>query len=126
VFATDDLQGAAREAMRPFLALYVGGLGSRKQNSTKTRPLGCYGVEAMRQAVSRITHGRQALGGSCGPDGWLIDQVRCRLRPTWCAGRLEVYSERLRDGHARGHPVAFTAEDRMKQVCGSVAELAAS
>src|SRR5207302_1678000 len=31
VFVTDDLQ-RARDAMRPFIALYVGGMGSRKQN----------------------------------------------------------------------------------------------
>ena len=31
VFVTDDLAGA-RDAMRPFIALYVGGMGSRKQN----------------------------------------------------------------------------------------------
>src|SRR6202140_794367 len=31
VFITDDLE-AARNAMRPFIALYVGGLGSREQN----------------------------------------------------------------------------------------------
>src|SRR6202045_4236296 len=31
VFVTDDLP-AARDAMRPFIALYVGGMGSRKQN----------------------------------------------------------------------------------------------
>src|SRR5215218_8081850 len=31
VFVTDDLEGA-RNAMRPFIALYVGGMGSRKQN----------------------------------------------------------------------------------------------
>ncbi len=31
VFITDDLE-AARNAMRPFIALYVGGMGSRKQN----------------------------------------------------------------------------------------------
>src|ERR1700722_17030389 len=31
VFVTDDLK-AARDAVRPFIALYVGGMGSRKQN----------------------------------------------------------------------------------------------
>src|SRR5437588_9705988 len=31
VFVTNDLQ-AARDAMRPFIALYVGGMGSREQN----------------------------------------------------------------------------------------------
>jgi F420-dependent oxidoreductase-like protein len=31
VFVTDDV-GAARDAMRPYVALYVGGMGSRKQN----------------------------------------------------------------------------------------------
>src|SRR5215208_2456899 len=31
VFITDDVE-AARDAMRPFVALYVGGMGSRKQN----------------------------------------------------------------------------------------------
>src|SRR5438128_10593300 len=33
VFVTDDL-AAARDAMRPFIALYVGGMGTRKQNSS--------------------------------------------------------------------------------------------
>src|SRR6202040_4021146 len=31
VFITDDLE-SARDAMRPFISLYVGGMGSRKQN----------------------------------------------------------------------------------------------
>src|SRR5690348_6385772 len=31
VFVTDDIE-RARDAMRPFIALYVGGMGSRKQN----------------------------------------------------------------------------------------------
>ena len=31
MFVTDDLE-KGRDAMRPFIALYVGGMGSRKQN----------------------------------------------------------------------------------------------
>src|SRR5438874_5459654 len=43
VFVTDDLQ-RARDAMRPFIALYVGGMGSRKQNFY-TQLVSRYGFE---------------------------------------------------------------------------------
>src|SRR6202451_3103873 len=44
VFITDDLQ-SARDSMRPFIALYVGGMGSREQNFYN-RVVQRYGFEA--------------------------------------------------------------------------------
>ncbi len=61
VFVTDDLQ-AARDAMRPFIALYVGGMGSRKQNFYNQ--LVCrYGFEAEAARGPGPLPRRQARGG---------------------------------------------------------------
>jgi alkanesulfonate monooxygenase SsuD/methylene tetrahydromethanopterin reductase-like flavin-dependent oxidoreductase (luciferase family) len=52
VFVTDDLQGA-RDAMRPFIALYLGGKGSRKQtfyNNLVQR----YGFEAAPKTIQDL------------------------------------------------------------------------
>src|SRR5213080_5451414 len=49
VFVTDDL-AAARDAMRPFIALYVGGMGSREQNFYN-RVVQRYGFEAEAKTI---------------------------------------------------------------------------
>ena len=52
VFITDDLQGA-RDATRPFVALYVGGMGSRKQNFYNQLMVR-YGFEAAAKEVQDL------------------------------------------------------------------------
>ena len=52
VHISDDL-AAARDTMRPFLALYIGGMGSRERNFY-TEQAGRYGFEG-RPARSRST-----------------------------------------------------------------------
>ena len=63
VFITDDLDGA-RDAMRPFLALYVGGMGSREQELLQPA-----------RAALRV-RGRRARGPGPLPGG----QARTRRR----------------------------------------------
>jgi F420-dependent oxidoreductase-like protein len=120
VFITDDVE-AARNAMRPFIALYIGGMGSRQRNFYKDL-VGRYGFEEAAQKVQDLYlegHAKDAMAAL--PDE-LIDAV------TLCGPR-DVARERLgilRDagvGTLIMSPMAWTFEDRREQL-RLVAELA--
>nr|MBA2766069.1 LLM class F420-dependent oxidoreductase [Solirubrobacterales bacterium] len=120
VFISDDV-AKARDLMRPFLALYVGGMGSREKNFYNA--LVCrYGFEdAAREVQDLYLDGRKEEAAAALPDD-LIDLVslcgpRDRVRE-----RLEVFREA--GVHTLGvTPVAFTKEERVEQL-RLVAELA--
>lgn len=120
VFVTDDLK-AARDAMRPFIALYVGGMGSRKQNFYNN--LVCrYGFEADAKVIQDLyLEGKREEAMAAIPDA-LIDMVSL-------CGPKDVVRERLaiyRDagvGTLGITPIAFTKDDRLEQL-RLVAELA--
>jgi F420-dependent oxidoreductase-like protein len=121
VFVTDDL-AAARDAMRPFIALYVGGMGSRAQNFYNNL-VQRYGFEAEAKTIQDLyLEGKREEAMAALPDR-LIDTVSL-------CGPRDVVRERLavyRDagvGTLGITPVAFTAEDRLTQL-RLVAELAA-
>jgi F420-dependent oxidoreductase-like protein len=113
VFVTDDLQ-AARDAMRPFIALYVGGMGSRKQNFYNN--LVCrYGFEADAKIIQDLyLEGKREEAMAAIPDA-LIDMVSL-------CGPKDVVRERLaiyRDGGVGTlgiTPIAFTKDVRLEQV----------
>ena len=117
---TDDLK-AARDAMRPFIALYVGGMGSRKQNFYNN--LVCrYGFEADAKIIQDLyLEGKREEAMAAIPDA-LIDMVSL-------CGPKDVVRERLaiyRDagvGTLGITPIAFTKDDRLEQL-RLVAELA--
>ena len=120
VFITDDLK-AARDAMRPFIALYVGGMGSRKQNFYNN--LVCrYGFESDAKVIQDLyLEGKREEAMAAIPDA-LIDMVSL-------CGPKDVVRERLaiyRDagvGTLGITPIAFTKDDRLEQL-RLVAELA--
>ena len=120
VFVTDDLK-AARDAMRPFIALYVGGMGSRKQNFYNN--LVCrYGFEQQAKVIQDLyLEGKREEAMAAIPDA-LIDMVSL-------CGPKDVVRERLaiyRDagvGTLGITPIAFTKDDRLEQL-RLVAELA--
>jgi F420-dependent oxidoreductase-like protein len=120
VFVTDDLDGA-RNAMRPFVALYVGGMGSRKQNFYNN--LVCrYGFEVEAKAIQDLyLEGKREEAMAAIPDA-LIDTVSL-------CGPKDVVRERLgvyRDagvGTLGITPIAFTKDDRLEQL-RLIAELA--
>ena len=122
VFVTDDL-AKARDAMRPFIALYVGGMGSRKQNFYNQ--LVCrYGFERQaRQIQDLYLEGKRDEAMAAIPDE-LIDTVSL-------CGPRDVVRERLavyRDagvGTLGVTPTAFTAPERLDQL-RLVAELASA
>ena len=115
VFVTDDLQGA-RDAMRPFIALYVGGMGSRKQNFYNQ--LVCrYGFEAEAKTVQDLyLEGKREEAMAAIPDA-LIDQRLAVRSPDVVRERLAVYRD-AGVGTLGVTPIAFTAEI-VSRSCGS-------
>ena len=120
VFVSDDRE-SARDAMRHYIALYVGGMGSRKQNFYNAL-VQRYGFEdAAREVQDLYLEGKKDEAAAALP-GELIDTV------TLC-GPADVVRERIgiyRDagvGTLMIAPMAWTFEDRMAQL-RHVAELA--
>ncbi|HKG67202.1 MAG TPA: LLM class F420-dependent oxidoreductase [Solirubrobacteraceae bacterium] len=120
VFVSDDL-AFARDAMRHYVALYVGGMGSRKQNFYNAL-VQRYGFQdAAREVQDLYLEGKKDEAAAALP-GELIDHV------TLC-GPADVVRERIgiyRDagvGTLMIAPMAWTFEDRMAQL-RQVAELA--
>jgi len=117
-----DDRDAARDAMRPYLALYVGGMGSREQNFYN-RLAQRYGFEdAAREVQDLYLEGRKDEAAAALP-AELIDAVSL-------CGPADVVRERLavfRDagvGTLIVSPLAWSFEDRREQL-RLVAELAA-
>jgi F420-dependent oxidoreductase-like protein len=116
-----DDRDAARDAMRPFLALYVGGMGSRKQNFYNAL-VQRYGFEdAARRVQDLYLDGHKEEAAAALPDA-LIDAVSL-------CGPRDVVRERIamfRDagvGTLMISPMAWTFEERRAQL-QNVAELA--
>jgi len=121
VYISDDRE-AARNLMRPFLALYVGGMGSREQNFYN-RLVQRYGFEAAAREIQDLyLDGKKDEAAAAIPDA-LIDQVSL-------CGPREVVRDRIAAFREAGvgtlmvTPMAFSAEDRIEQL-RAVSELAA-
>jgi F420-dependent oxidoreductase-like protein len=113
VMISDDAQ-SARDAMRPMLSLYVGGMGSREQNFYN-RLVSSYGFEAAAREVQDLyLAGRKSEAAMALPDE-LIDAVSI-------AGSKERAKERIRAFRDAGvetlivSPMAFDKDERKKQL----------
>jgi F420-dependent oxidoreductase-like protein len=120
VFVTDDL-AAARNAMRPFLALYVGGMGSREKNFYN-QLVQRYGFEdAAREVQDLYLEGKRDEAMAALPDE-LIDLVSLCGPPDRVRERLEVFRE-AGVGTLGVSPMAWDRDGRLEQL-RLVAELA--
>ena len=113
VLITDDV-ASARDSMRPVLALYVGGMGSREQNFYN-RLVSSYGFEdAAREVQDLYLSGQKAAAMEALPDE-LIDM-------TTIAGPKDRARERLRAFRDAGvetlivSPMTFDPEERRQQL----------
>ena len=120
VMVTDDLD-SARDAMRPYLALYVGGMGSRDKNFYNAL-VRRYGFEEAAQEVQDLyLEGKREEAAAALP-AELIDHVSL-------CGPADVVRERLavfRDagvGTLMISPMAWSRDERLEQL-RLVAELA--
>jgi F420-dependent oxidoreductase-like protein len=120
VMISDDAQ-SARDAMRPMLSLYIGGMGSREQNFYN-RLVSSYGFEAAAREVQDLyLAGKKSEAAMALPDD-LIDAVSI-------AGPKQRAKERIRAFRDAGvetlivSPMAMDADERKNQL-RIVAELA--
>jgi F420-dependent oxidoreductase-like protein len=121
VFITDDLE-AARDAMRPYLALYVGGMGSRDKNFYNNL-VQRYGFEdAAREVQDLYLEGKREEAAAALP-GELIDKTSLCGPKDVVAERVEIFRE-AGVGTLMVSPMAWTATERLEQL-RLVAELAA-
>jgi F420-dependent oxidoreductase-like protein len=117
---SDDRE-SARDAMRHYVALYVGGMGSRKQNFYNAL-VRRYGYEEAAQTVQDLyLEGRKDEAAAALP-GELIDTLCLVGPPDVVRERLRVYRE-AGVGTLMISPMAWTFEDRLAQL-RAVAELA--
>jgi F420-dependent oxidoreductase-like protein len=120
VFVTDDV-AAARDAMRPFLALYVGGMGSREKNFYNLL-VQRYGFEdAAREVQDLYLDGKREEAMAALPDE-LIDLVSLCGPPDHVRERLAVYRD-AGVGTLGVTPIAWDKDGRLEQL-RLVAELA--
>ncbi len=120
-YVSED-RATARDLMRPMLSLYIGGMGSRRQNFYNNL-VGRYGFERSAHQVQDLyLAGKKTEAGAALPDE-LIDMI------TLCGPR-EVVRDRIgafRDagvGTLMATPMALSSQDRIEQL-RAVAELAA-
>jgi F420-dependent oxidoreductase-like protein len=120
VLISDDVE-AARDAMRPILALYVGGMGSREKNFYNAL-VQRYGFEdAAREVQDLYLDGKKEDAAAALPDE-LIDTVTLCGPEDRVRDRLAVYAQ-AGVGTLGVSPMAFDAESRLEQL-KLVAELA--
>jgi F420-dependent oxidoreductase-like protein len=113
VFVTDDA-AAARDAMRPFLALYVGGMGSRKQNFYN-QLVQRYGFEdAAREVQDLYLEGKREEAMAALPDK-LIDLVSLCGPADRVRERLAVYRD-AGVGTLGVTPLAWDKAGRLEQL----------
>jgi F420-dependent oxidoreductase-like protein len=120
VMVTDDRE-AARDATRPFVALYVGGMGSKKQNFYNAL-MRRYGFEDAAEEVQNLyLEGRKDEAAAALPAEFL-DQVALIGPRDVVRDRLRVYRE-AGVGTLGVTPLAFDKAGRLEQL-RLVAELA--
>jgi len=120
VFVSEDGAGA-RDAMRPFLALYVGGMGSRERNFYN-RLVARYGfADAAREVQELYLEGRKVEAAAALP-AELIDAVSLCGPPDVVRERLAVFRD-AGVGSLIVSPMAWSFADRREQL-RLVAELA--
>jgi F420-dependent oxidoreductase-like protein len=119
-FVSDDLD-RARDLVRPGLALYVGGMGSREQNFYN-RLVQRYGFEAQAREIQELyLSGRQEEAAAAVPVE-LIDLVSLCGPGDLVRERLEAYRQ-AGVGSLLVAPLAFQAEELTEQL-RLIAELA--
>jgi F420-dependent oxidoreductase-like protein len=121
VMISDDA-ASARDVMRPYVALYVGGMGSRDKNFYNAL-VRQYGFEDAAQQVQDLyLEGKRDEAAAALPEE-LIDTVTLCGPPDRVRDRLAVFRD-AGVGTLMVSPMAWTFEERLRQL-RLVAELAA-
>jgi F420-dependent oxidoreductase-like protein len=120
VSITDDI-AAGRDLVRPLVALYVGGMGSREQNFYNAL-VRRYGFEDEARDVQDLYLDGKRDEAAARLSDELIDTVALCGPPEYVRDRLDVYRE-AGVGTLGVSPLAFTRDERLAQL-RQLAELA--
>jgi len=113
VYVSDDIE-KGRDVMRPFIALYVGGMGSRDKNFYNNL-VQRYGFEdAAKQVQDLYLEGKRDEAMAALPDE-LIDLVSLNGPADKVRDRLRVYRE-AGVGTLGITPMAWTKDERIDQL----------
>ncbi|RKQ86980.1 F420-dependent oxidoreductase-like protein [Solirubrobacter pauli] len=116
---SDDLE-SARDAMRHYVALYTGGMGSRKQNFYNAL-IRRYGFEEAADTVQELYLAGKKDEAAASLPGELIDTVALVGPRDVVRERLQVYKQ-SGVGTLMVSPMAWSFEDRVAQL-RAIAEL---
>jgi F420-dependent oxidoreductase-like protein len=119
-YVSEDVE-RSRNLMRPGLALYVGGMGSREQNFYN-RVVQRYGFEAEARKIQDLYLAGEKDEAEAAVPVELIDTVTLSGPPGAVRDRLAAYRD-AGVGTLMVAPMAFTTEERVAQL-RAVAELA--
>jgi F420-dependent oxidoreductase-like protein len=119
-YVSDDLD-RARDLMRPGLALYIGGMGSREQNFYN-RLVQRYGFEHDAQRIQDLYLSGKKDEAAAAVPAELIDAVCLCGPPDRVAERLAAFRD-AGVGSLLVAPMAFAAEEQSEQL-RTIAELA--
>jgi F420-dependent oxidoreductase-like protein len=119
VYVSEDRE-AARDLMRPMLALYIGGMGSRKQNFYN-QLVGRYGFEDAARTVQDLYLDGKKNEAAAALPGELIDLISLCGPPDVVRDRLAAYRD-AGVGTLALIPMAMDRAGRVEQV-RAVAEL---
>lgn len=119
--AIDDDIDRARDAVRPLLALYVGGMGSRDKNFYN-QLVARYGFEQAAKEVQDLYLSGKKQEAAAALPAELIDQTALAGPADHIKERLAVYKD-AGVGTLMFSPMDFTAEGRLR-VVRTVAEIA--
>ena len=110
---TDDLDGA-RDLMRPFIALYVGGMGP-KDNNFYTKLVSRYGFEEAAGEIQDLyLDGKKEEAAAAIPNE-LIDLVSLAGPHDFVKDRMRAFKE-AGVGTLTVTPITFTREERIDQL----------
>jgi F420-dependent oxidoreductase-like protein len=118
--AIDDDIGRAQDVMRPLIALYVGGMGSRGRNFYKAL-VERYGFEEAAQEIQDLYLDGKKEEAAAAIPGELIDTVTLAGPREHVRDRLAVYRD-AGVGTLTISPIAFDAEER-KRIVRELAEM---
>ncbi|MCX6393342.1 MAG: LLM class F420-dependent oxidoreductase [Solirubrobacterales bacterium] len=112
-FITDDLE-AARDLARPFISLYIGGMGP-KDNNFYTKLVSRYGFEdAANEIQDLYLSGKKVEAAAAIPDE-LIDLVSLTGPRDFVKDRMKAYKD-AGVGTLSITPMTFTREERIEQL----------
>jgi F420-dependent oxidoreductase-like protein len=112
--AIDDDVNRARDGLRHFIALYVGGMGSRKKNFYN-QLVKRYGFEAAAKEIQDLYLDGKKDEAAAAVPAELIDTIALVGPRDKVRDRLEVYRE-AGVGSLIVSPVAFAADERRRMV----------